>query len=336
MRWLCLALVWIGLSAAATPPQQPAAGPGGSDLPHHSVRKQRFESGSAEYWIYEPEAPRPKTAPVVVFSHGWGAMNPVIYGAWIDHIVRRGNIVVYPRYQADLRTPVREFTPNVLTAVRRALAFLESTPGHVRPDRRAFALVGHSMGGIVTANVAALAVANGLPAPGVVMCVEPGKTTGVPVYAAAELEDLSRIPASALLIAMAGEDDRLAADTDARRIFTESTSVRPANKNFVLLRSDDHGSPRLNANHGAPSAPDPAYDNGERRNARWSAEGPSGYRGTNALDYYGTWKLFDALCDAAFRGIHREFALGNTPEQRFMGRWSDGVGVRELEVIEAR
>jgi hypothetical protein len=52
----------------------------------------------------------------------------------------------------------------------------------------------------------------------------------------------------------------------------------------------------------------------------------------NALDYYGTWKLFDALEDAAFYGKEREYALGNTPQQRNMGKWSDGVPVKEMIV----
>ena len=54
----------------------------------------------------------------------------------------------------------------------------------------------------------------------------------------------------------------------------------------------------------------------------------------NALDYFGTWKLFDALCDAAFTGKNREYALGNTPQQRFMGLWSDGTPVKELKVTD--
>ena len=39
-------------------------------------------------------------------------MNPLYYGAWLDHLVKRGNIVVYPRYQATLLTPITEFTPS--------------------------------------------------------------------------------------------------------------------------------------------------------------------------------------------------------------------------------
>ena len=53
---------------------------------------------------------------------------------------------------------------------------------------------------------------------------------------------------------------------------------------------------------------------------------------TDALDYYGTWKLFDGLRDAVFHGINREYALGDTDHQRFMGLWSDGVPVRQLLV----
>jgi hypothetical protein len=198
------------------------------------------------------------------------------------------------------------------------------------------------MGGVVVANLAAVASRNGLPVPRAIMAVQPGKTTGVPDRVAVDLEDLSAIPASALLIAMSGADDRLAGESDALRIFQEATTVRPANRNFIRMHSDSHGQPPLVANHLAPAASDRSYGTGgstERRGRRQRgagrARGEEG-GGIDALDYYGTWKLFDALCDAAFFGTNREYALGNTPQQRFMGRWSDGVAVRELEVIVVR
>jgi len=55
---------------------------------------------------------------------------------------------------------------------------------------------------------------------------------------------------------------------------------------------------------------------------------------TDALDFYGTWKLLDGLLDAAFYGRNRKYALGDTTEQRFMGRWSDGTPVKKLEVLD--
>lgn len=53
----------------------------------------------------------------------------------------------------------------------------------------------------------------------------------------------------------------------------------------------------------------------------------------DALDYYGFWKLFDGLCDAGFYSKNREYALGNTPEQRYMGEWTDGTPVKEPKVV---
>ena len=52
------------------------------------------------------------------------------------------------------------------------------------------------------------------------------------------------------------------------------------------------------------------------------------------MDYFSTWKLFDGLIDYAFYGINREYCLGNTPEQRYMGSWSDGTPVKELKVTD--
>ena len=53
----------------------------------------------------------------------------------------------------------------------------------------------------------------------------------------------------------------------------------------------------------------------------------------DALNFYGLWKLFDGLCDAAFYGTNREYALGSTEKQRYMGTWSDDTPVKELSVI---
>ena len=58
-----------------------------------AVTKNRYGKGGQEYWIFEPDSPKPRTAPVIVFLHGWGGMNPLYYGAWLDHLVKRGNIV---------------------------------------------------------------------------------------------------------------------------------------------------------------------------------------------------------------------------------------------------
>ena len=127
-RWLAaLLLMAAGAAfAAPAPPAQPPKGPGGADYRHRDVIAVSHGTGATQYWLFEPAAPVPKSAPVVVFLHGWGGVNPDPYRAWIDHIVRRGNIVVYPRYQADLLTPASAFTPNAINAVLSALDVLRA------------------------------------------------------------------------------------------------------------------------------------------------------------------------------------------------------------------
>jgi hypothetical protein len=57
-------------------------------------------------------------------------------------------------------------------------------------------------------------------------------------------------------------------------------------------------------------------------------------RTLSALGYYGIWKVFDGLIDAAVYGKNRNYALGHRHEQRFKGLWSDGVPVKGLLVTQ--
>src|SRR5215213_3121684 len=345
---LSLVLLLLSLTVVSsqnvTPPSQPQTGPGGKQYVHTGVIKNRYGTGGQEYWIFEPDSPRPRSAPVIVFLHGWGGMNPLYYGAWLDHLVKRGNIVIYPRYQSNLLTSIGEFLPNTLHAIKDAISRLQTEPGHVSPDLNKFAAVGHSLGGVLAANVTALASESSLPRVSAVMAVEPGITEdpiNIPIA------DLKKIPADTLLLALAGDQDTLVRDNDAKRIYYESTRVSTQNKDFITLVSDSHGTPALLASHRAPTALDKSYDSGEGLSGTPAGtsdpigDAPQVKRRVrpetmmiNALDYYGTWKLFDALCDAAFTGKNREYALGNTPQQRFMGLWSDGTPVKELIVTD--
>jgi pimeloyl-ACP methyl ester carboxylesterase len=338
---------------AARPPEQQASGPGGMEAAHGAVKSEYHGSGAQAYWLFEPAQPAPDQAPLVVFNHGWSAMDPEVYKAWIDHIVKRGNIVLYSVYQDSLRTPVKDFTSNAIVAVLDGIRVLQSEPGHVKPLLDKFALIGHSMGGPISANMAATWKTQGLPFPRAVMCVEPGKTWGPQTRTLVVLADLSQVPADTLLLTLNGDKDRLVRDVDAKRIFNETTQIPPANKNYVTLVSDDHGQPPLTANHMAPVAwlpmPEAREVNNladgplhqrlrEMREARGGGDEMPDFNNAgktvDALDYYGIWKLFDGLTDAAFYGKNRNYALGNTPEQRFMGVWSDGVPVKELKVTE--
>lgn len=296
----------------ASPPPQPTEGPGGSSYYHNKVITNKYGFGSKGYYLFEPDEPRLSIAPVIIFFHGFTAITPTPYEAWIEHIVKKGNIVIFPVYQRWIIDSTLLFTSNTIKAITDAIEELEAGD-HVKPDLEKFATVGHSMGGVLAANVAALAKESGLPQVKAVMSVEPG------VHPIPRLEDLSKIPEDTLLLSIVGDADSLVGKKDAKHIYKDTTQIPADNKDFVIMESDRNGIYSLTANHFAPVAVKNSLIPGF---------------GVDALDYYCLWKLFDALTDAAFYGTNQEYALGNTFQQRYMGEWSDGTPVKELTVTD--
>jgi hypothetical protein len=255
------------------------------------------------------------------------------YGAWIEHLVRKGNIVIWPRYQTRIIESFNNSADYAIDAVKKAILRLQNG-GHVTPQLDKFALVGHSLGGAMSANIAALSESVGLPQPKALMPIMPGVAARHQPDPANQLplEDFSKIPSTVLMLVVVGADDadmaeaiKEAGDDAVFKIFNDTTQIPLTNKNFITLVSDHHCEPPLIADHFSPLAPNPDYDNGM----------PKGKEGeVDALDYYGFWKLFDALIDAAFYGKYREYALGNTPKQQFMGVCADGTPVNKLVVTE--
>ena len=287
-------------------PPQPRSGPGGADYAFDSVKAHLYKE-DGKFWIFEPADPKPSTAPVIAFVPGWGGIHPAPYRAWIDHLVRHGHIVVYPIYQSSLLEFPWRFTANSVARMKGAMRRLRRR-NHVAPDWERFAIVGHSAGGFVSANLAAEWKKNRLPQPRALMTVQPGlgKLGG--------LSDLSQLDSSTLLLSVGGDEDAVVGCRDAMRIYREATHVPARNRNYVLFRTDRYGWPWMHSGHFSPCS--------------------LGKGQSHAVDWYGYWKLFDGLCDAAFYGKNRRYALGNTPQQRFMGFWSDGTPVRELLVID--
>jgi pimeloyl-ACP methyl ester carboxylesterase len=310
-------------ATAASPPGQPVNGPGGAAVTYPAVIATRHGDAPTGYWLFEPAtaagSPTSDPQPLVVFLHGFGALNPRAYRAWIDHIVERGAVVVYPDYQTPSVRDARPVTylDNVVTAVQGALTQL-ALPGHTPIDLTRVAVVGHSEGGFLAANYAALADAKGAPVPGALMSVEPGGCRGcgkAPQRIGPPLADLGQISAGTLALVLVGQDDDLAAQDAAVPIWHGMTSVPLDHRDYVLVQSDDHGSPPLVANHFFP--------------VTGAVAGA-----VDALDWYGTWRLFDALTDCAFAHTDCDQALGGGVRQRAMGTWSDGTPVAPLIITD--
>lgn len=307
-----------------TGPVQPEEGPGSKNYVHEEVIFQDFAAEEDGYWLFEPAAPKPDSAHVVVFLHGYGAIDPAIYGSWIRHLVRQGNIVVFPRYQKNIWSPSpKHFADHAARAIRDALAEM-GRGEHVRPITSQLSFAGHSYGGVISAHLAARHEELQIPPPQAVMLCAPGSGP----MKGGVLDSYASIPADTRLLVIVHEGDRVVGDEFGVQVF--ETAVNTPHRNLIRQYEDNHGEPRIYDGHNHAYALDSTFYAGIKnvsyRRALKSAK-------TDAMDYYGYWKLFDALLSCTRSGQFCEYAFGDTPEQRYLGEWSDGQPIRELVVI---
>jgi acetyl esterase/lipase len=178
------------------------AGCGGDELV-----TERIGQGPAAVTIIRPEG-LDDDVPVVLFLHGWGATEPRAYRPWLEHLAREGNAVVYPRYQDSFAEPPAQVLGNVVLGVRAALARLDEDPGSL-------VVAGHSAGGALAADYAAIARSVGLPPARAVFAAYPGRR-----FAGARLgiPPAGEIPAGVDVLALRGADDRVVDQGAAREI----------------------------------------------------------------------------------------------------------------------
>ncbi len=316
-------LLFTFSQAQITQPTQPATGPGGSDYTHGGVTIYDYATNrnGEDFWLYEPNSPTPDSANVVVFCHGLGMLNPRAYGAFIKHLVRQGNIVIYPRYQRtlDLGTAIATFNDSCAKGILKALDTIQQ-PGHVKGRIENYFILGHSVGGVLTANMTMLHQQYGLPKPLSAFSMQPGAATYL-------MSDYSPFPADVKFLIAIGEDDAIVGTGPGTTIYNQATAVPTAHKNLVHHYADGHGNPDIAASHNEPCGFDNQFDNGETNLFIPFVTGA-----VDAMDFYCYWKLQDALMDCALSSENCEYAFGDTPEQHGMGNWSDGTPVRILEI----
>ena len=301
-------IVFTGLGNSQTF-QQPPTGPGSATYQHDSVAMYDYAKKQDGYWLFEPASPTPKAANVIVFLHGYGGYNPMIYGQWIRHLVRQGNVVIYPRYQKNMTTPSpKKFSENVVVAIQEALIQMQ-TPKHVQPIADNLCIVGHSYGGTIAADITVNWNTYHIPEPkGVFLCAP-----GTGPFKAGILESYTDMPKDLNLLILLHENDYVVGDKLGVKIFETATNT--PNRN--LIRQSADGANGISAGHNESYAVDTTFDSGVRN---FTAKRALRISQTNAVDYYGYWKLFDALIDCTRTGKSRAIAFGNTPAQRSLGQ----------------
>lgn len=184
------------------------------------------------------------------------------------------------------------------------------TAGRAAPDLGRVAVIGHSYGAILATAYAAVAAREEAPVPSALLLAMPA-CIGLPAGACDVLGNLSTIPTTTRVLIVAGADDH-GFSKDPGWLWDQLGAIPAGQKNLITMTGDAHGQPPLVADHFVA-----VTDN-------WAV--------LDAFDWYGTWKWFDALMDCAFAGENCAYAFGDTPEQRFMGTWSDGTPIAEPRI----
>ncbi|MFI8287843.1 hypothetical protein ACIGBL_01745 [Streptomyces sp. NPDC085614] len=298
---------------AATPPTQPVSGPGGSAYAHTGMNVTSGGSGASAWYVFSPAGPTITSAPISIILHGYGDFSGYAQMAeLIKHTVRQGNIVIYPRWQTSPVTPLPIMEHAVGTAVngiKGALAWMAADTSRPQPQLDKATYFGHSYGGVITMNVTNRHVSLGLPHPAAIMLDEPD---GGPLNDDGFDAIMTGVPATTKVACTISDGYTQSDPTHGcYALWSRLGHIADADKDFIRVHTDAYGTPDLTAVHGMSTG-----------------------ASLDAIDYYGIWRNWDALRSCALTGADCDY-LNDTPQQRYMGVWSDGTPVTPLTISNA-
>jgi pimeloyl-ACP methyl ester carboxylesterase len=222
---LVLFVLAVSVPASARPGETGVQGP--------------FGVGADQVWLLRPHG---KIQHVVVFGHGWknappSAMHPWVgqFRPWLEHLVRHGNAVLFPRYQlgtGDSQGPERA------TAYRKGLEIGFARLG--APGVPVIA-VGYSFGASLAYAYAANAHRWRLPEPSALDCVFPaGPVAGLPRI---------QMPDAVRVLIQVGDRDTEAGAGGANEFWALLRSHPDTRKRYSVVRSSsgfiaDHAAPK--------------------------------------------------------------------------------------------
>ncbi len=136
-------------------------GGGGSSKPARATVEGPIVEGSDPakgVWLFQP-AGTPKR--MVIFFHGQGGVEeatPANHRAWIDHMVKGGAVVIYPRYEQDYASGV----------LGPAIAGVKTANERLGNPKLPVLALGYSRGGALAVEYAAASAGKGVPVPDIV------------------------------------------------------------------------------------------------------------------------------------------------------------------------
>lgn len=252
-----------------------------------------------------------RPVPVIFFLHGYNGGNPEYFDCLIKHLVSRGYAIVFSPYPTF---PTVSKSENVKSKIDIATYGFENAVKRYkdRLDTSRVAFFGHSFGGGIMPGIAyKMLTEKGWGRAGACMFIS------APWYVYdISTEQLNKFPSNVKLLIVTYNDDTFNDHQMAVDLF-KTIGIPLSEKNYCTFYSDTCGKIKFEANHFVPYGP--LHINGALDN----------------FDYYGIYKLFDALLDYSLAGNLKAkvTALGNGSEsQCFMGTDNNGRKLKPIYV----
>jgi hypothetical protein len=263
-------------------------------------------------YLFSPKK-MPAPAPVILFCHGIGAENPLVYMQLIRHMVSWGNAVMYSPYpRVDALADPEDAYKTLWSGFEAGMKAWSK-----KIDRERIGILGHSFGGGAVPSIAWRALMQ-----------KKWGSQGSFMYIMApwysyniSFDQLSKFPKSLKLIVETFDDDRTNDPRMAMDLF-RSINIPDSSRCFIKLYGDTSGDKKfvLLAGHDAPEG---TYAYG------WNV---------NAIDYYGIYRPLHALSVYAFThdSLAGNMALGRGQNRTFMGLWNwSGAPVKPMHAGDA-
>jgi predicted esterase len=212
------------------------AGCGGKDEGLSKAKAQGpLGKGAARVWLYQP-AGKPKD--VVVYFHGQGGpeeATPANHLPWINHLVKRGSIVIYPGYEMAYEADPMQFVAKGIKTAEQKVD-VKDLP---------VLAIGYSRGGAIAVEYGAAAEQNELPVPDWIMSVFPA-----PYGNQKQLIDLAQLPHFTELVILVGDKDEVVGTAGAAILGQRLQRGGYPGENIQVEQVMSHG--KFTANHFAP------------------------------------------------------------------------------------
>jgi len=307
---------------------------------HETIRIVAEGKGADRSYAFFPADGDAKHLPLIVFLHGWQGISPKNYGAFIDHLVRRGSVVIFPVYQTDANTPPQSITSTAAKSVGAMIKRLNKQYPNMIDEKKTL-YYGYSMGASIAINFAMRPDKYKLPKPLALLLTAPGDAYHVAKGAKGKsilYRSLKHLPKDIPVVLMTGQEDKTIGLPTAISHWNQICSQKRL-KRLIIWPGGKSETQSIHSGHGAAGAPDERYDfsniYGAVPETMPRLKDFPVSKSLNNLDFYGQWKVVVSYLEAVRGSTSPEWIFSRDEIIEDLGKFSNGKPYPKAILVKA-